>query len=135
MLTLLTMWEDSLERFIFRPLRRLLALPLEQADLAKHLARAMHDKRDCYGGKLLVAPNLYEIQLCIEDFNRFKSHEKLLLLELSDYLINFAARHGMTLFGRPEIRLTATKELTCGEIRVSTKLVDRITVPTQILKP
>jgi hypothetical protein len=116
--------EKQFEQFIERPLRRLFGGQLEQADIARHLRRAMEDERQVFVGKL-VAPNLYEVQLSNEDALRFKSHQRTLLRELSDYLIDLAARRRMTLFGRPEIRFAPNSALKRGDIRVFAKLVDR----------
>lgn len=102
-----TALEKQFERFIERPLRRILGGQLDQADIAKHLSRAMEDQRQVFAGKL-IGPNLYEVGISNEDFNHFNSHQKILLQDLSEYLVDLAARRGITLLGRPEIQLNPT---------------------------
>ncbi|MGB0389238.1 MAG: FhaA domain-containing protein [Ardenticatenaceae bacterium] len=121
-----TVLEKQFERFIERPLRRILGGQLDQADIAKHLSRAMEDERQVFAGKL-IGPNLYEVELSQGDADHFKSHQKILLGDLSDYLIDLAARRGITLLGRPEIRLLPKNTMKRGDIRITAKLVDRST--------
>ncbi|MBA3532517.1 MAG: DUF3662 domain-containing protein [Ardenticatenales bacterium] len=115
--------EKQFERFIERPLMRLFGGRLEPADIAKHLSRAMEDERQVFSGKLL-GPNLYEVKLSTEDAETFKSYEATLRQDLSDYLVDLAQRRGITLIGRPEIRLTPTPGMGRGDIQVQAQLVD-----------
>lgn len=119
----LAILEKQFERFIERPLMRLFGGRLEPADIAKHLSRAMEDERQVFSGKLL-GPNLYEVKLSPEDAEGFKSYESTLRQDLSDYLVDLAQRRGITLLGRPEIRLLPTPGLSRGDIVVEAKLVD-----------
>lgn len=121
-----TALEKQFERFIERPLRRILGGQLDQADIAKHLSRAMEDQRQVFAGKL-IGPNLYEVSISNEDFNHFQSHQKILLQDLSEYLVDLAARRGITLLGRPEIQLLPIPSMKRGDIRIVAKLVDRST--------
>lgn len=116
--------EKQFERFIERPLQRLFGGRLEPADIAKHLSRAMEDERQIFSGRL-IGPNLYEVRLSTEDQAHFKSYEATLRQDLSDYLVDLAERRGITLLGRPEIRMLPTEELKRGDIQVSAQLVDR----------
>ena len=121
-----TALERQFERFIERPIRRILGGQLDQADIAKHLSRAMEDQRQVFAGKL-IGPNLYEVSISNEDYDQFKSHQKILLEDLSDYLVDLAARRGITLLGRPEIQLLPINTMRRGDIRIIAKLVDRST--------
>lgn len=116
--------EKQFERFIERPLQRFFGGRLEPADIAKHLSRAMEDERQIFSGKL-IGPNLYEVKLSTEDAEHFKSYETTLRQDLSDYLVDLAGRRGITLLGRPEIRLLPTPGMGRGEIDVAAQLVDR----------
>lgn len=116
--------EKQFQRFIERPLMRLFGGRLEPADIAKHLSRALEDERQVFSGKL-VGPNRYEIKLAPEDAENFKSYESTLRQDLADYLVDLAQRRGITLLGRPEIRLVATPGMGRGDIEITAQLVDR----------
>jgi hypothetical protein len=116
--------ERQFERFIERPLLRLFGGRLEPADIAKYLSRAMQDGRQVFSGRL-IGPNLYEIELSPEDAENFSSYEATLRQDLSEYLVDLSERRGITLLGRPEIRLIPTPGMSRGEVRVNAQLVDR----------
>lgn len=116
--------EKQFERFIERPLLRLFGGRLEPSDIAKHLSRAMEDERQVFSGKL-IGPNIYEVQLSTADAEHFKSYEATLRQDLSDYLVDLAQRRGITLLGRPEIRLVPVDRLGKGDIEVIAQLMDR----------
>lgn len=127
-MSLLVMWENLLEQVIKTPLQRRVKVPLEQADVAKYLASAMQDHVQMFAGKL-IAPNVYEVQLSIEDADHFSSHQRILVQDLSDYLIDLAARRNITMLGRPEIRLLPDEKMGRGQIKIHTQLVDRYSEP------
>lgn len=120
----LSVLERQFQRFIERPLMRLLGGRLEPSDIAKYLSRAMEDERQLFSGKV-VGPNHYQVRISDEDAAQFKSYEATLLKDLSEYLLDLAERRGITLLGRPEIELQAVAEMGRGDIEVTARLVDR----------
>ncbi len=97
--------------------------PVQPAELAKTLGRAMDDGRVVGVGKV-YAPVAYTIALSPEDNDQFGTFKPTLGGELATYLTDHAREHGYALPARPSVTFIVHDDLRLGRFRVSATLAE-----------
>ncbi|MBA4370721.1 MAG: hypothetical protein C0418_03975 [Coriobacteriaceae bacterium] len=108
--------------------------PVQPAEVAKALGKAMDDGRRVGVGKV-YAPTAFEVALSPEDAERMGEFARVLEGELVTYLLGASRQHGYTLASRPTVTVTVDEELHLGRFRVAAGFAaetdgDGRTVPT-----
>lgn len=95
--------------------------PVQPAELAKALSRAMDDGRQV-GVSAVYAPTVFKVQLSEEDAQEFGEFLPTLAGELSTYLSGYADEHGYKLPARPTIEFAVHDGLKLGRFKVAASL-------------
>lgn len=120
----LSRFEQFVESIVEGSFVRLMRSKLQPVEIAKRLARAMESEQSIAAGKTFV-PNEYRVGLNPEDFQFFASSQTSWQDELAEYLAGMARERGLALFGQPTVALEASPNVPLGQLRISTRLVDR----------
>jgi hypothetical protein len=95
--------------------------PVQPAELAKALSRAMDDRRQV-GVAAVYAPTVFRVQLSQADAGEFGDFLPTLAGELSTYLTGYADEHGYKLPARPTVEFDVQDGLKLGRFRVAASL-------------
>lgn len=95
--------------------------PVQPAELAKALAKAMDDGRVVGVGKV-YAPVSYLVALSEEDQGKLGTFTSTLGGELATYLSDHARERGYDLTDKPHVRFITHEDLRLGRFRVSAEL-------------
>lgn len=98
--------------------------PVQPAELAKSLARAMDDGRAVAVGKVF-APVAFTVALSAEDDEQLGSFKPTLGGELATYLTDHAREQGYSLSSKPAITFVVHDDLRLGRHRVSAALAEQ----------
>ncbi|TDB38177.1 MAG: DUF2662 domain-containing protein [Actinobacteria bacterium] len=97
--------------------------PVQPAELAKSLGRAMDDGRVIGVGKV-YAPTSFTVALSPEDDEQLGSFKPTLGGELATYLVDHAREAGYALQTKPVVGFIVSEELRLGRFRVSAALAE-----------
>ncbi|MBW6469242.1 MAG: DUF3662 and FHA domain-containing protein [Anaerosomatales bacterium] len=92
--------------------------PVQPAEIAKALGKAMDDRRAVGVGKVYV-PHAYTVALSPADEEGIGGFRSTLAGELATFLVGHAAERGYTLSARPSITFTVHDDLRLGRFRVA----------------
>lgn len=92
--------------------------PVQPAEIAKALGKAMDDRRSVGIGKVYV-PHAYTVALSVADDEGIGGFRSTLAGELATYLQGHAAEQGYTLAARPVVTFTVHDDLRLGRFRVA----------------
>ncbi len=92
--------------------------PVQPAEIAKALAKAMDDRTAVGVGKV-YAPHAYTVALSAEDDEGMGVFRPTLAGELATYLSSHAAGRGYSLASKPKITFTVHDDLRLGRFRVA----------------
>lgn len=92
--------------------------PVQPAEIAKALGKAMDDRKAVGIGKVYV-PHAYTVALSAADDEGIGSFRSTLGGELSTYLTGHAAERGYTITARPVVTFTVHDDLRLGRFRVA----------------
>lgn len=92
--------------------------PVQPAEIAKALARAMDDRKAVGVGKL-YAPHVFTVALSEEDDDAIAPFRPTLAGELATFLLGHAAERGYHLTARPHVTFAVHDDLKIGRIRVA----------------
>lgn len=92
--------------------------PVQPAEIAKALGRAMDDRRAVGVGKVYV-PHAYTVALSSQDADSIGTFRSTLAGELATFLVGHAAERGYTLAARPVVTFTVHDDLRLGRFRVA----------------
>ncbi len=95
--------------------------PLQPAEMARGLARAVDDGRAIGPGRV-YAPTDYLVSISPEDAERMGSFAQVLEGELATFVSGHAAEKGYTLAHRPRVAIDVDDGLRMGRFRVSARL-------------
>ncbi|MBE0477183.1 MAG: DUF3662 domain-containing protein [Coriobacteriia bacterium] len=95
--------------------------PVQPAEIAKALARAMDDGRAVGVGKV-YAPTCFTVALSPEDDRKLSAFESTLGGELATYLVAHADERDYELAGRPEVGFVVHDDLKMGRFRVAAEM-------------
>jgi hypothetical protein len=96
--------------------------PVQPAEVARALARAMDDRRQVGVGKV-YAPTSFTVALSPADHEKMGDFSDTLAGELATFLIGYAQEHSYHLTGRPVVDIEVHDDLKLGRFRVSAKMV------------
>lgn len=120
-MSILADFEDRLARAVEGVFAGAFRSPVQPAELAKTLAKAMDDGR-VVGVGAVYAPVRYTVALSPEDADKLGSFTSTLSRELATYLADHAREAGYTLAGTPSVDFTIHDDLRLGRHRVSAEL-------------
>ncbi len=92
--------------------------PVQPAEIAKALAKAMDDRTAVGVGKV-YAPHAYTVALSAEDDDGMGVFRPTLAGELATYLSSHAAQRGYSLASKPRVTFTVHDDLRLGRFRVA----------------
>lgn len=95
--------------------------PVQPAEIAKALSRAMDDRRQV-GVNAVYAPTRFFVQISAEDAEELGEFTSTLAGELATYLTGHADERGYRLTERPQIEFTVHEGLKLGRFRVAAEL-------------
>lgn len=95
--------------------------PVQPAEVAKALGRAMDDGRTV-GINKVYAPTAYTVALSREDHDKLGDFAAMLAGELATFLIGHASEHGYDLLARPTVAFSVHDDLKLGRFRVSAQM-------------
>jgi len=108
--------------------------PVQPAEIAKALARAMDDRRQV-GVGAVYAPTRFTVQISDEDAEEFGDFTSTLSGELATFLIGHAEERGYRLAARPLIEFTVHEGLKLGRFRVAAEMAAAPTPEQQPVAP
>jgi hypothetical protein len=104
--------------------------PVQPAEVAKALAKAMDDRRQVGVGKV-YAPTAFTVAISAEDSEQMGDFGPTLAGELATYLIGHAQERGYHLTGKPHIDIVTHDDLKLGRFRVSARMVNAKEPPAE----
>lgn len=99
--------------------------PVQPAELAKALGKAMDDGRSIGVGKV-YAPTAFTVAVSEEDADELGDFRATLAGELATYLIDHARENAYHLTSRPTVTFVTHEDLRLGRFRVSAALAETI---------
>jgi hypothetical protein len=114
--------ELRLEGLIEGAFSRAFKARVQPVELAHKLAKEMEAHKTASLSRT-YAPNEYTVFLSRDDRRQFRDTEAGLLDELSAYLLEHAAKEGLTLLTRPRVKFETDQRLRMGEFGIQARLV------------
>lgn len=108
--------------------------PVQPAEVAKALGRAMDDGRTL-GVSKVYAPTSYTVALSSEDREKLGDFAPTLAGELATFLVGHASEHGYDLVARPQVAFVVHADLKLGRFRVSAQMTSPPAENTHIPEP
>lgn len=102
----LARFEEFIEDLLEGSLSQLLRSPVQPAEIAKRLERAMEMGQRAGAGKVLV-PTRYAVFLHPDDFAAFSPARSALEREMARFIVEQARERGFSLLSRPRVSLEA----------------------------
>jgi hypothetical protein len=118
---ILSDFEDRLARTVEGAFAGAFRSPVQPAELARALSRAMDDGRVVGVGKLW-APTEYVVELSQDDAYKLQSFEGVLSKELATYLQDHARKRDYTLACAPSVEFDTSPNLKLGRFRITAAL-------------
>ncbi|MDA3936729.1 MAG: DUF3662 and FHA domain-containing protein [Actinomycetota bacterium] len=112
-MSILSDFEDRLERAVEGLFSGAFRSPVQPAEIAKTLARAMDDGRSVGIGKI-YAPSAFTVSLSRQDAEQMGEFAPTLAAELSTFLKGHAREKGYALSGEPVVRFGMNDHLRLG---------------------
>lgn len=129
--------EGSLERLVENAFATLFRKPISAHDIAVKLARSMttntQPSRD--SDSRPMAPDHYTIHLNPDLYKRFEQVQADLLHDLTQQMIELAARLGYRLNGTPKVAFVADDCLRLGDLTVESTYSEHVLLNTAMIKP
>ncbi len=120
-MSLLSDFEDRVARAVEGVFAGAFKSPVQPAEVAKALGKAMDDGRVVGVGKVYV-PVRYGVALSADDSNKLGAFAETLAGELATFLIGHAQSRGYHLPDKPSVRFTVHEDLRLGRFRVSSEM-------------
>jgi hypothetical protein len=114
--------ESKLEGLVEGAFNRAFRARVQPVELARRLAREMDSYKTVSVSRTYV-PNEYIVFLSREDRRQFEGYEQALLEELSQHLLEHAARESLSLVTRPKVVFETDRRLRMGEFGIQPRLV------------
>lgn len=108
--------------------------PVQPAEIAKALARAMDDRRQVGVGSV-YAPTRFTVQISDEDAEEFGDFTSTLAGELATFLTGHAEERGYKLTARPLIEFSVHEGLKLGRFRVAAEMASAPPTPEPRTEP
>lgn len=120
--------EDSLEKYIEGFFKDKFKGRVQPVEIAKRLAREMRDNRRVSVNNIYV-PNEYKVTLHPEDWENIGAFNKLLALELRDYIKQKAEEKGYTPVAAPVVILEKDEQVEQGHIQIESHFSEGLPLP------
>ncbi len=117
----LSRFEEFVEELLEGSLAHLLRSPVQPAEIAKRLERAMESEQRAGVGAVLV-PNRYVVSLHPDDLADLAPARAALEREMARFIVDRARENGFTLLARPRVILQAEAAVRRGRVRVRAHL-------------
>lgn len=119
----LARFEEFVEDLLEGSLAQLMRSPVQPAEIAKRLERAMEQGQRASVGKVLV-PTRYTVLLHPDDFAALAPARGALEREMARFIVERVQERGFSLLTRPRITLRAEPEIRQRRVRVKAELTD-----------
>lgn len=119
----LARFEDFVEQVLEGSVTQFLRVPVQPAEMAKRLERAMEMGQRASVVKILV-PTRYRVLLHPQDFDSLAAARTALEREMARFIVERAEERGFQLLARPRVLLEASAEVRPHRVRVEAELVD-----------
>ena len=117
---MLARFEQLMEQAVEGSLRRVFPTTLQPVQLAKAAARAM-EQAQIVGVRGPEAPNRYELRLAPADLERFGDYATTVIVQITRYLVDYAADRGLRLVASPQVELIADPRQRAGSVRAEAR--------------
>ncbi|MGC8875046.1 MAG: FhaA domain-containing protein [Chloroflexia bacterium] len=117
----LARFEEFVEELLEGSLAHLLRSPLQPAEMAKRLERAMESQQRVGVGVILV-PNRYTVLVHPDDWADLAPVRAALERELARFIVERARESGFSLLARPRVTIQAQPGIRRGRLRVQAEL-------------
>jgi hypothetical protein len=121
----LARFEEFLEDLFEGSLTQLMRSPVQPAEIAKRLERAMELEQRASVGKILV-PTQYTVLLHPDDFAALKSARGALEREMARFIVERAREREFSLLTRPRVRMQPHPKTRRRRVRVEAELSDAV---------
>ncbi len=131
----LNRFERFMESMVEGSVARLFRNPIQPAEIARRLERAMESQQTISVRRVLV-PNVYHAFLNPQDFSAFQPIQTEMEREMAAYLSELASERNFTLLAHPRVELAADPAVPRHSIQVVAETVSAqpgTTVGTQIM--
>jgi hypothetical protein len=119
----LARFEEFVEHLFEGSLTQLLRSPVQPAEIAKRLERAMEMGQQAAVAKILV-PTRYAVFLHPEDYAALESARGVLEREMSRFIVERAQERSFVLLVRPRVIIQARSGMRRRQVQVEAKLAD-----------
>jgi hypothetical protein len=119
----LAKFENLMERMMEGSFTRLFNSPIQPAEIAKKLERAVESNQTIGVGKVFV-PNHYEVCLNVEDFAAFEPFRQTMAREMATFVTDLAKERRYTVLGRAQVEIRADQNVRRHAIQVASRTVD-----------
>jgi hypothetical protein len=119
----LARFEEFVEDLLEGSLTQLLRSPVQPAEIAKRLERAMEMGQRAAVSKILV-PTHYAVYLHPEDFATLDAARGVLEREMGRFIVERARERGFALLARPRVTMSARPATRRRQVQVEAELVD-----------
>lgn len=134
----LARFESFMENMVEGSVARLFRSPIQPAEIAKRLERAMETQQTISVRRVIV-PNFYRAFLNPQDFAAFAPIRGEMEREMSNYLAELAQERGFTMLEHPRVELSSEASVARHTIQVVAETVSAAPGPaadhTQIFQP
>lgn len=117
--------EGNLEKYIEGFFKDKFKCRVQPIEIAKRLAREMRDNRRVSISNIYV-PNEYTVSLHPEDWESIGAFNKLLSLELQDYIVQKAEEKGFTPVADPVVTLEKDEGVERGHLKVAVNFSEAV---------
>lgn len=113
----LSRFESFMENMVEGSVARLFRSPVQPAEIAKRLERAMESNQTISVRRVIV-PNLYRAFLNPQDFTTFQPMRAAMEQEMANYLSDLAQERGFTMIEHPRVELSADTSVPRHSVQV-----------------
>jgi len=118
----LSRFESFMENMVEGSVARLFRSPVQPAEIAKRLERAM-EAQQTISVRRVIVPNLYRAFLNPQDFAAFQPIRAEMEREMATYLADLAQERGFTMLEHPRVELAADADVPRRSIQVIAETV------------
>jgi hypothetical protein len=130
----LSRFEHFMEQMVEGSVARLFRSPVQPAEIAKRLERAM-ESQQTISVKRVIVPNFYRAYLNPQDFAAFQPIRSEIEREMANYLSDLAGERGFTMLEHPRVELGEDSAVPKRSIQVVAELAAANQAPdsTQVM--
>lgn len=115
--------ENIFEKYIEGFFNRKFSSGLQPVEIAKQIVKEMNNQR-AVGISQIYVPNAYSVFLKKEDFERIAPYGRVIREEVSQYLIEEAARKNYTMVGQPVVDFFLDETIAGGLLRIDSQFTE-----------